>query len=337
MQSKNSVKISDVYWSQPSATLRQKSNTFLIISKKKSNLNNIKTKKQVPLANNYCWPSLLEPGISLPTSLNIIPKQTELSNKGFKVDSEGASANETSEWIIEGLSGKKNFDISKIDNKGALWIRFANLSTEGQYHILTPISNSPTNKKAGLEHHDDNVKSSKTSIHLMSKGLSKNGINSILKNHLLGAWVGFLIHLDLVGVGYRVLMKRKNLSDSQIEGHKPLPKAGKYVYGIKTSAKSLAIDSNNSLVEPKPTVDSCIQYTELILKVGYSHDLNYRLATDIGAFSKKPAHICLYGPNLLRLAQTIAEIRAFKKPDPYKGKGFRYRGENIKLKIGKKK
>ena len=338
MQSKNSIEVSDSYWCPSLTTFRQKSSTFLIISKRKSNLGNFKTKKGPSLPENYCWPSLLEPGITIPSLLNIAPKPVELDNRTSLINIEQAFRCETCEWVIEGISGKKIFDISKIDKKGVLWVRFTGPdSALGQYHILVPTPNLPTYRRPSMEYCNHSIKHFKPSAYLKSKGLSKNSINSILKNHMLGAWVGFLIHLDLVGVGYRVLMRRKTLSDPQIRGRIPLPKWGRFVHETKTSEELLVIDKDKNLAESQLILDYCIQYTELTLKIGYSHDIHYRLASDIGAFSKKPAHICLYGSNLLRLAQIIAEIRAFKKPDPYKGKGFRYRGESIRLKVGKKK
>ena len=344
MQSKNSVEVSDSFWCPSLTTLRQKSSTFLIISKRRSNLSNFKTKKEPSLPENYCWPSLLEPGITIPSLLNIAPKPVELDNRTSLINMEQAFRRETCEWVIEGISGKKIFDISKIDKKGVLWVRFTGLDVctkllkNSQYHILVPTpEGGEAYQKPSLEYCNHNIKHFKPSAYLKSKGLSKNSINSILKNHMLGAWVGFLIHLDLVGVGYRVLMRRKTLSNSQIRGHVPLPKWGRFVHERKTSEELLAIDKGKNIAESQLIFDYCIRYTELTLKIGYSHDIHYRLASDIGAFSKKPAHICLYGSNLLRLAQIVAEIRTFKKPDPYKGKGFRYRGESIRLKVGKKK
>jgi large subunit ribosomal protein L6 len=58
---------------------------------------------------------------------------------------------------------------------------------------------------------------------------------------------------------------------------------------------------------------------------------------NIRAFSLKPTLLCLYGLDKIQIMQTASEIRNFKRPEPYKGKGIRFKDEIIHLKIGKKK
>jgi large subunit ribosomal protein L6 len=70
------------------------------------------------------------------------------------------------------------------------------------------------------------------------------------------------------------------------------------------------------------------------LNVGYSHPIAYELPKGIEASIDK-TKITLTGIDRELLGQTAAKIRNFKKPEPYKGKGIRNAGEQIKLKAGK--
>ncbi len=76
---------------------------------------------------------------------------------------------------------------------------------------------------------------------------------------------------------------------------------------------------------------------ELILKLGYSHDVIYSIPKNLSIECIKPTLISVNGINKQEVNQVAANIRSFRKPDAYKGKGIRYYGELIKLKEGKKK
>lgn len=73
----------------------------------------------------------------------------------------------------------------------------------------------------------------------------------------------------------------------------------------------------------------------LTLKLGFSHDVYYKIPKDIYIFSKTPNTIIVYGTNFQQVAQVSAEIRNLKLPEPYKGKGIRYLNETILIKKGK--
>lgn len=75
----------------------------------------------------------------------------------------------------------------------------------------------------------------------------------------------------------------------------------------------------------------------LELKVGQSHELFYKIPTGIRGFLVKPTIIGLYGIHKSQLTQVAAQIRQLKLPEPYKGKGIRFKDEIIRTKIGKKK
>lgn len=73
---------------------------------------------------------------------------------------------------------------------------------------------------------------------------------------------------------------------------------------------------------------------QLVLSLGFSHDVNYKLPSDITA-SVDQNIITISGIDKQRVGQITAEIRALKKPEPYKGKGIKYVGEYIIRKAGK--
>ncbi|MES2662722.1 MAG: 50S ribosomal protein L6 [Pseudomonadota bacterium] len=73
------------------------------------------------------------------------------------------------------------------------------------------------------------------------------------------------------------------------------------------------------------------------LSVGYSHPVEYELPTEITAECPTQTEIVLKSWNLQGLGQAAANIRAFRKPEPYKGKGIRHANENVKRKEAKKK
>lgn len=75
----------------------------------------------------------------------------------------------------------------------------------------------------------------------------------------------------------------------------------------------------------------------LDLKLGYSHPVQYSLNSSIKIVQKKPTEIALYGIDRQYVGQTAANLRAFRPPEIYKGKGIRYQNELIRLKQGKKK
>jgi len=75
----------------------------------------------------------------------------------------------------------------------------------------------------------------------------------------------------------------------------------------------------------------------LNLSLGYSHSINYSVPDDINVELPTQTEIIVKGIDKQKVGQTAAEIRAFRRPEPYKGKGVRYANEIIKLKETKKK
>ncbi|GJE60113.1 50S ribosomal protein L6 [Methylobacterium trifolii] len=75
----------------------------------------------------------------------------------------------------------------------------------------------------------------------------------------------------------------------------------------------------------------------LKLSLGYSHDIEYEIPAGITIVTPKPTEITISGIDRQRVGQVAAEIRDYRGPEPYKGKGVKYAGEFIFRKEGKKK
>jgi len=82
---------------------------------------------------------------------------------------------------------------------------------------------------------------------------------------------------------------------------------------------------------------AAVQGKALQLQLGFSHDVNYPIPDDITIKCEKPTAISITGKDKQRVGQIAAEIRAYRGPEPYKGKGVKYETETILRKEGKKK
>ena len=82
---------------------------------------------------------------------------------------------------------------------------------------------------------------------------------------------------------------------------------------------------------------AAVQGKNLQLQLGYSHDVIYPIPAGIDIKCEKPTLILVSGSDKQQVGQVAAEIRGFRKPEPYKGKGIKYAEEKIRRKEGKKK
>ena len=82
---------------------------------------------------------------------------------------------------------------------------------------------------------------------------------------------------------------------------------------------------------------AAVQGDALNLQLGFSHDVAYPIPEGISIKCEKPTSIAITGADKQQVGQIAAEIRAYRPPEPYKGKGVKYRGEHIVRKEGKKK
>ena len=73
----------------------------------------------------------------------------------------------------------------------------------------------------------------------------------------------------------------------------------------------------------------------LVLSLGFSHTIDYPAPDGISLDCPQPTTVVVSGIDKQKVGQVAAEIRAFRPPEPYKGKGVRYRGEQVRRKAGK--
>jgi len=125
--------------------------------------------------------------------------------------------------------------------------------------------------------------------------LSAGTVRAYLQNHIMGVSEGHTAILRLVGVGYRATVE-------------------------------------NSAVTKSPEYAGQ-QFVSL--KVGYSHPIELGVPPGVKASTPQPTRILLEGSNKEVVNQFAAEIREWRKPEPYKGKGIFVNAETIKLKAKK--
>ena len=82
---------------------------------------------------------------------------------------------------------------------------------------------------------------------------------------------------------------------------------------------------------------AAMQGKDLVMQLGFSHEVKYHMPEGITIKAEKPTVISVTGADRQKVGQVAAEIRSLKKPEPYKGKGIKYAGEKIRRKEGKKK
>ena len=82
---------------------------------------------------------------------------------------------------------------------------------------------------------------------------------------------------------------------------------------------------------------AAVEGANLKLQLGYSHDVVFPIPSDVQIKTERPTAITVSGIDRQRVGQVAAEIRSFRRPEPYKGKGIKYDDETILRKEGKKK
>jgi large subunit ribosomal protein L6 len=82
---------------------------------------------------------------------------------------------------------------------------------------------------------------------------------------------------------------------------------------------------------------AAVQGKDLVLQLGYTHEIKYPIPAGVTMKTEKPTTIAITGPDKQQIGQIAAEIRAYRPPEPYKGKGVKYQSETIIRKEGKKK
>jgi large subunit ribosomal protein L6 len=82
---------------------------------------------------------------------------------------------------------------------------------------------------------------------------------------------------------------------------------------------------------------AAVQGKNLQLALGYSHEINYPIPEGITIATPRPVEIVITGMDRQKVGQVAAEIREYRPPEPYKGKGIKYATERVFRKEGKKK
>lgn len=82
---------------------------------------------------------------------------------------------------------------------------------------------------------------------------------------------------------------------------------------------------------------AAVQGKVLVMNLGYSHDIRFDIPANITIATPTPTEIVVSGADKQQVGQVAANIRSYRQPEPYKGKGIRYKGEYVPMKEGKKK
>ena len=119
-------------------------------------------------------------------------------------------------------------------------------------------------------------------------------------------------------------------------------KRSRSLYGTARSVVANLVEGVTKGFEKKLEITgvgyrAAVQGKNLQLALGYSHDVVYAIPEGITIVTPKPTEIVITGTDIQRVGQVAAEIRDYRPPEPYKGKGVKYADEFIFRKEGKKK
>lgn len=119
-------------------------------------------------------------------------------------------------------------------------------------------------------------------------------------------------------------------------------KRARSLWGTSRSQVSNLIEGVTKGFEKKLEINgvgyrAAVAGKNLKLSLGFSHDVDYPVPEGISIVTPKPTEIHVSGINKQQVGQVAAEIREYRGPEPYKGKGVKYAGEFIFRKEGKKK
>ncbi len=121
-----------------------------------------------------------------------------------------------------------------------------------------------------------------------------------------------------------------------------LTKRSRQMWGTARTAIANLVTGVNTGFEKKLEINgvgyrAAVQGKNLNLQLGFSHDVTYAIPQGVTIATPKPTEIVITGTNKQLVGQVAAEIRAWRPPEPYKGKGVKYADEYIFRKEGKKK
>lgn len=106
---------------------------------------------------------------------------------------------------------------------------------------------------------------------------------------------------------------------------------------VEGMVKGVSVGFTKSMEITGTGYKAAVVGNELVLNLGYSHEIRYAVPAGIKISCDKPTSIKVVGTDKQKVGQVAAEIRAYRGPEPYKGKGIKYDNEVILRKEGKKK
>jgi len=138
-------------------------------------------------------------------------------------------------------------------------------------------------------------------------------------------------HVETTVEGGKVSVKpRTNAAQARMMWGTTRANIANMVKGVSTGyAKTMEITGTG--------YRASVQGTNLVINLGFSHDVTYPVPVGIKITTPRPTAITVEGVDKRLVGQVAAEIRAYRPPEPYKGKGVRYDTETIRRKEGKKK
>lgn len=131
------------------------------------------------------------------------------------------------------------------------------------------------------------------------------------------------------------------VSDTEITVKRPTEqKKHKSLHGLTRTLVANMVTGVSDGFTKKLTIEGVeyraeVKGTTLVLQLGYSHPVHYEAAEGITIAVSDPKKIEVGGIDKQKVGQAAAEIRGFRPPEPYKGKGIRYEGEQVRRKAGK--
>jgi large subunit ribosomal protein L6 len=106
---------------------------------------------------------------------------------------------------------------------------------------------------------------------------------------------------------------------------------------VANMVKGVSVGYSKSMEITGTGFRAAVNGKNLVLNLGYSHDVVYPIPDGIKISCEKPTSVKVEGVDKRQVGQVAAEIRGWREPEPYKGKGVRYDTETIRRKEGKKK
>ena len=143
-------------------------------------------------------------------------------------------------------------------------------------------------------------------------------------------------------------MDLTDLVETKIEGNKVsvTPKTkeaqARMMWGttranIANMVKGVSVGYSKTLEITGTGYRAAVQGPNLVVNLGFSHDVVYPIPAGIKVSCEKPTLIKVEGVDKRQVGQVCAELRTYRPPEPYKGKGVKFEGEAIRRKEGKKK